>query len=327
MKHNVRRLGALAALACVFASGPATAQAADPIHAYVLVDRSIAELQGQVGGAPAMSQAMQQATSYNAIESAMRTTPGLSYGQAYGAGVAGGLIAGVIIEGAIQAERNRAIAPVRSAIAKGELQRTMLAALDKRLAAAGRTVAKRLIVPGVETRMVKRAVGNEAPDEVFGFDAKGASLVTLLSDNRRVAVQGELTLYAREKNRYVRQRQLRATLVSAASPAGVDALAYWSEGRGQRVLETVETAADLMVAELLAMEPAGFADVGDDAKVDLELEGERVTAPGVLVRESAGYVYVVTPGGWLRILPGRAAPLAEPATPPAENVSTAALIR
>ncbi|GHA78793.1 hypothetical protein GCM10007067_15250 [Lysobacter bugurensis] len=329
MKNTIQRAALFAALMCAF--GPSFAetmqaplQEEGPIRTYLLVDSTINELQGQVGGPPAASQALHHATSYHAVDSAMRTVPGMSYGQAYGAGMAGGLIAGVIIEGAIQAERNRAIAPVRAALTKGVLQRAMLAALSKRFADEGRTVDKRVIVPSVDLRVIKRAVGSESPAEVFGFDAKGGPLVTLLSDNRRIAVQAELTQYAREKGRYVRQRQLRATLVSAASPADADALAYWSDQGARRVLETVDTAANLMVGELLAMDPAGLPEVGEDTKVDLELEGERVSASGVLLREDAGHVFLVTPGGWLRILPGRAAPSGEPGVAAVHGVDTAA---
>lgn len=283
--------------------------------AFLVVDHSFDSLHGQMYGTD-MGVAIQTTT--NAINN-MAPVPGMSYGQAYGAGVAGGLIAGMIIEGAAQAARNKSIAAVRNPLEDRVLQRAMLAAMNKHLAAAGHPVSRQIIAPSADERVIRRAVGNEAPGEVILFDAKGMPVVLLSTDNRRVLVQGNLALYAREKSRYKQRQRMLVAFVSPQSPDGVDPIAYWAEDNSRRVLEIIDVAIGRMVGIAMAAEPVTLPEVADDARLELVFDGiadgKPVNAPGVFLRQDGDYAYVVTAGNWVRIWPARLAPAEASAVP------------
>lgn len=302
---------AAATLACgqVLAAEPAKG-------AFLVVHHSIDSLHGQMYGTDLG--VVTQTIAANYINNAA-PVPGMSYGQAYGAGMAGGLVAGMIIEGAAQAARNRTIAAVRNPLDDRVLQRAMLAAMDKHLADAGHPVSRQIITPSANERVIRRAVGKDTPGEVILFDAKGMPLVMLSTNNRRVLVQGDLALYAREKSRYTRQQRMLVAFVSPQSPDGVDPIAYWAEDNSRRVLEIIDVAIGRMVGIAMAAEPVTLPEVAADARLDVvfdgSADGKPVSAPGVFLRQEGDYAYVVTAGDWVRIWPARLAPAEATAAP------------
>lgn len=230
------------------------------------------------------------------------------------AGGAMGAAAGAgLAEGRMQALRNDSIAGLRRAMERDDrLRQRMEEELRASMQANGYAVSRTVQVPTLRQGAVSRVLSKPADGVCVAVQTyPAADLVTLSWDDRHLLLSLDVRIYRHNGSermpiREVRRRSVR--FVGQGAPAGVDALAYWSDQDGAAFIAQLESG----LQQLLPMvwdETLEVPQVPGKEVARLQVGGTTLTFPGRVWKQEGGYAYLYNKDGGITVVATQALPV------------------
>lgn len=228
-------------------------------------------------------------------------------------GAMGAAAAAGFAKGRLQELRNNSIAGLRRAMERDDrLRQRMNEALRASMQANGYTVSRTVQVPTLRQGAVSRVLSKPADGVCVAVQTYPAShLVTLSWDDRHLLLSLDVRFYRHNGSermpiREVRRRSVR--FVGQRSPAGVDALAYWSGQDGAAFIAQLESG----LQQLLPMvwdETLEVPQVPGKEVARLQVDGTTLTFPGRVWKQEGGYTYLYNKDGGITVVSTEALPV------------------